>query len=89
MSRNPGGPQPRPAFLRALSMANDNRLCGSIRAALSSRVPQLSSKLPSCDALLVSDYGYGVITPEFVSRIRRMVSQPPSTPASRSTVSRA
>jgi len=35
------------------------------------RIPRLASKLPSCDALLVSDYGYGVITPEFVSRIRR------------------
>lgn len=35
------------------------------------RVPKLASKLPSCDALLVSDYGYGVITPELVSRIRR------------------
>ena len=33
--------------------------------------PKLSSKLPACDALLVSDYGYGTITPELVSRIRR------------------
>jgi rfaE bifunctional protein kinase chain/domain len=34
------------------------------------RVPQLSSRLPSCDALIVSDYGYGAITPELVRRIR-------------------
>jgi D-glycero-beta-D-manno-heptose-7-phosphate kinase len=34
------------------------------------RAPKLGSKLPPCDALLVSDYGYGSITPELVSRIR-------------------
>jgi len=35
------------------------------------RIPKLKPKLPPCDALLVSDYGYGIITPEFVSRIAR------------------
>ena len=34
-------------------------------------LPKLSPKLPPCDALLVSDYGYGTVTPEFVRRIRR------------------
>lgn len=34
------------------------------------RVRKLGSKLPACDALIVSDYGYGTITPELVSRIR-------------------
>lgn len=34
-------------------------------------LPKLSPNLPPCDALLVSDYGYGTITPEFVLRIRR------------------
>ena len=33
-------------------------------------VPKLSPKLPACDALIVSDYGYGAISPELVSRIR-------------------
>jgi len=33
-------------------------------------VPKLSPKLPACDALIVSDYGYGAINPELVSRIR-------------------
>ena len=32
---------------------------------------KLRPKLPPCDALIVSDYGYGTITPELVSRIRR------------------
>jgi rfaE bifunctional protein kinase chain/domain len=31
---------------------------------------KLRAKLPPCDALIVSDYGYGTITPELVSRIR-------------------
>ena len=34
------------------------------------RVPRLSTKLPDCDALIVSDYGYGAITPELVKSIR-------------------
>jgi rfaE bifunctional protein kinase chain/domain len=35
------------------------------------RIPKLSVRLPSCDALIVSDYGYGTITPELVREIRR------------------
>ena len=31
---------------------------------------KLRGKLPDCDALLVSDYGYGMITPELVKRAR-------------------
>jgi rfaE bifunctional protein kinase chain/domain len=31
---------------------------------------QLQRKLPPCDALLVSDYGYGLITPDLVARMR-------------------
>ncbi|HET9219880.1 MAG TPA: bifunctional ADP-heptose synthase [Terriglobia bacterium] len=34
------------------------------------RVPRLRPKLPSCDALIVSDYGYGAITPELVKNLR-------------------
>jgi len=36
----------------------------------SGRVPRLNSKLPDCDALIVSDYGYGAITPDLVKSIR-------------------
>jgi rfaE bifunctional protein kinase chain/domain len=35
------------------------------------KVPKLKVKLPSCEALLVSDYGYGVITPQLFRKVRR------------------
>jgi D-glycero-beta-D-manno-heptose-7-phosphate kinase len=35
------------------------------------RAPRLPARLPACEALLVSDYGYGTVTPEVVSQIRR------------------
>jgi rfaE bifunctional protein kinase chain/domain len=35
------------------------------------RTPKLPKRLPACDALLVSDYGYGTVTPEIVSQLRR------------------
>jgi rfaE bifunctional protein kinase chain/domain len=50
------------------------------------RVPKLSPKLPRCDALLVSDYGYGAINPELVSRIR--TNGIPSTIDSRFSIDR-
>ena len=50
------------------------------------RVPKLSTKLPKCDALLVSDYGYGAITPELISRIR--TNGIPSTIDSRFSIDR-
>jgi len=50
------------------------------------RVPRLSAKLPACDALLVSDYGYGAISPELVSRIR--TNGIPSTIDSRFSIDR-
>jgi rfaE bifunctional protein kinase chain/domain len=50
------------------------------------RVPKLSTKLPPCDALLVSDYGYGAITPELISRIR--TNGIPSTIDSRFSIDR-
>jgi len=34
------------------------------------RVPKLSPQLPQCDALIISDYGYGAINPQLVQRIR-------------------
>ena len=34
-------------------------------------VPKLKGTLPACEALLVSDYGYGAITPELVRRVVR------------------
>lgn len=34
-------------------------------------IPKLNAKLPPCDAILVSDYGYGAITPELVKRAVR------------------
>src|SRR5262245_44351890 len=33
------------------------------------RPPKLPARLPACDALLVSDYGYGTVTPEIVSQL--------------------
>ena len=50
------------------------------------RVPKLRAKLPPCDALLVSDYGYGAITPELISRIR--TNGIPSTIDSRFSIDR-
>jgi rfaE bifunctional protein kinase chain/domain len=50
------------------------------------RVPKLSPKLPDCDALLISDYGYGAISPELVSRIR--TNGIPSTIDSRFSIDR-
>jgi len=50
------------------------------------RVPKLSTKLPPCDGLLVSDYGYGSITPELISRIR--TNGIPSTIDSRFSIDR-
>jgi rfaE bifunctional protein kinase chain/domain len=35
------------------------------------KVPKREPRLPPCDAVIVSDYGYGTITPEMVSRTRR------------------
>jgi rfaE bifunctional protein kinase chain/domain len=35
-----------------------------------SAIQQFRGKLPKCDALLVSDYGYGWVTPELVSNMR-------------------
>jgi rfaE bifunctional protein kinase chain/domain len=35
------------------------------------KAPKLEPRLPPCDALIVSDYGYGTITPEMVNRARR------------------
>jgi len=34
-------------------------------------IPKLKAAVPSCEALLVSDYGYGVITPDLVRRFVR------------------
>jgi rfaE bifunctional protein kinase chain/domain len=50
------------------------------------RIPKLSPGLPACDALLVSDYGYGAISPELVSRIR--TNGIPSTIDSRFSIDR-
>lgn len=50
------------------------------------RVPKLSPRLPACDALIVSDYGYGAITPDLVSRIR--TNGIPSTIDSRFSIDR-
>jgi D-glycero-beta-D-manno-heptose-7-phosphate kinase len=50
------------------------------------RVPELSPRLPTCDALIVSDYGYGAITPDLVSRIR--TNGIPSTIDSRFSIDR-
>jgi rfaE bifunctional protein kinase chain/domain len=35
------------------------------------RIPNLKANIPSCEALLVSDYGYGAITKELVRRVVR------------------
>jgi D-glycero-beta-D-manno-heptose-7-phosphate kinase len=50
------------------------------------RVPKLNPRLPACDALIVSDYGYGTITPELVNRVRR--NGVPSTIDSRFSIDR-
>lgn len=50
------------------------------------RIPRLPTRLPKCEALLVSDYGYGTVTPELVNKIRR--NGVPSTIDSRFAINR-